>query len=125
MPNDDESVGYKNPPSNSRFKKGVSGNPRGRPKGSKNLAMLMKRALREKVAVQENGKRKLITKSEAIVKQFVNKAASGDLRALTQLAKFQCLAEEFAVPKPIDTSNLESLTDEELEAIIRGHTITE
>ena len=125
MPNDDESVGYKNPPSNSRFRKGVSGNPRGRPKGSRNLATLMKRALREKVAVQENGKRKLITKSEAIVKQFVNKAASGDLRALTQLAKFQCLAEEFAVPKPIDTSNLESLTDEELEAIIRGHTITE
>jgi len=80
----------------------------------------MKRALRERVAVQENGKRKVITKSEAIVKQFVNKAASGDLRALTQLAKFQFLAEEFAVPKAVDASDLDSLTTEELIAIARG-----
>ena len=34
---DEQPVGYGNPPKESRFKKGQSGNQRGRPKGSKNL----------------------------------------------------------------------------------------
>lgn len=70
MPNDDEFIGYKKPPSKSRFRKGMSGNPRGRPKGSKNLATLMKRALSEKVAVHENGRRRMISKAELISKQL-------------------------------------------------------
>ena len=35
---DDYEVGYKKPPIHTRFKPGVSGNPKGRPKGTKNLA---------------------------------------------------------------------------------------
>jgi hypothetical protein len=125
MTNDDGLPGYKKPPSDSRFRKGVSGNPRGRPKGSKTLATLMKRALHERVAVHENGKRRVITKAEVISKQLINKAASGDLRALSQLSRLHCLAEEFVTPKKIDTSNLHSFTDQELEAMIRGEPLPE
>jgi hypothetical protein len=85
----------------------------------------MKRALHERVAVQENGKRRMITKAEVISKQLINKAASGDLRAVIHLSKFHFLAEEFAMPRYIDSSMLSSLTDKELEAIIRGETLTE
>ena len=35
--------------------------------------------------MNENGQRKTITKFEAAIKQFVNKAASGDFRALQLL----------------------------------------
>jgi hypothetical protein len=78
-------VGYANPPEATRFKKGQSGNPKGRRKGSLNVSTVFARTLREKVIVNENGKRKTITKFEAAIKQFVNKAASGDLRALRLL----------------------------------------
>lgn len=78
-------VGFRRPPEATRFKKGVSGNPRGRPKGSLNVATAFMKALREKVVINEHGQRKTVTKLEAALKQLVNKGASGDLRALAQL----------------------------------------
>jgi len=78
-------VGYGKPPMHTRFKKGESGNPKGRPKGSLNLATVLVRTLRERVTVNEGGHRKTVTKLEAAVKQLANKAASGDLGALRQL----------------------------------------
>jgi Family of unknown function (DUF5681) len=78
----DYEVGYGKPPWHSRFQKGQSGNPRGRPRGSKNSTTLMMEALQELVSVNENGRRKKITKQEAIIKQIVNKAASGDYRSI-------------------------------------------
>lgn len=78
-------VGYGSPPQATRFKKGVSGNPKGRPKGSLNVATVFTKTLRERVVINEHGHRKTVTKLEAALKQLVNKAASGDLRALAQL----------------------------------------
>jgi len=79
------SVGYGKPPLHSRFKPGQSPNPKGRPRGSKNIATLLERALTERVTITENGKRRSITKLEASFKQLVNRAASGDLLAMRQL----------------------------------------
>ena len=81
----DYPVGYGRPPQHARFHQGQSGNPRGRPKGSRNLSTLMTKALNEPVAISENGKRKTITKREAVLKQLVNKAASGDAKAIQLL----------------------------------------
>ena len=89
----DKSAGYGKPPQASRFKKGISGNPRGRPKGSRNVAAVFAKTLREKVVINEQGQRKTITKLEAAVKQFVNQAASGNLRALQMLVTFAREAE--------------------------------
>ena len=75
-------VGYARPPEHSQFKKGQSGNPKGRPKGGLNLATLYNRALGEKVTITENGRRKTITKLEIALKQLINKAAQGDPRAM-------------------------------------------
>lgn len=71
-------IGYRKPPINSRFKAGQSGNPKGRPRGSKNLDTVLMKELNTKVAITENGERKKISKCEAIGRQLVNKAASGD-----------------------------------------------
>lgn len=78
-------VGYGKPPAHTRFKKGQSGNPQGRPKGKLNLVTVLNRALNEKVTVVENGKRRSITKLEAAFKQLVNKAVQGDPRAIQQV----------------------------------------
>jgi hypothetical protein len=81
----DYEVGYGKPPRHAGFQKGRSGNPKGRPKGSKNLATLLTEALDEKVQVTEDGKRRRVTKRELVIKQLVNKSASADLRAIKQL----------------------------------------
>jgi len=78
----DYEVGYGKPPRSTRFKKGQSGNPRGRPSGSKNLSTLLSEALNEPVIVTENGRRRKITKREAIVRQVVDCSATPDLRAV-------------------------------------------
>lgn len=74
-------MGYGKPPRHTRFQKGRSGNPAGRPRGKKNLATLLSDALDQKIIVVESGRRKKISKREAIVTQLVNKSASADLKA--------------------------------------------
>jgi hypothetical protein len=75
-------VGYGTPPKHTQFQKGQSGNPKGRPKGSKNVATLLEAVGRESIIVNENGRRRRITKKQAALTQLVNKSASGDLKAL-------------------------------------------
>jgi hypothetical protein len=89
-----ERVGFCRPPRSTRFKKGVSGNPKGRPKGSLNVATLFMKTLREKVIINERGQRKTVTKLEAAFKQLVNKSAGGDLRAIALLRDLAREAEE-------------------------------
>jgi hypothetical protein len=87
-------VGYRKPPRRTRFRKGESGNPAGRPRGSKNAIAHLGKTLREPVIVSENGRRKSITKCEALIKQLVTSALRGDHKSLRlplidQLPKLQ------------------------------------
>jgi hypothetical protein len=86
-----DGIGYGKPPMHTRFRAGQSGNPKGRPKGSRNLASALEAALQEQVTVNEGGVRKKVTKRQAALKQIANKAASGDvngLRILIPLLQF-------------------------------------
>jgi hypothetical protein len=78
-------VGYKKPPRHTQFRPGMSGNAKGRPKGAKNFATVIEEELRARIEVTENGRRKRISKREAIAKQTVNRAAAGDLKATSTL----------------------------------------
>ena len=76
-------VGPGRPPLHTRFKKGQSGNPGGR--STKSLPALLVAALNETVVVTIDGRRRKITKREAIVTTMVDKSASADLRATKML----------------------------------------
>lgn len=81
MSNNAYRVGYRSPPKTTQFKKGESGNPKGRPKGSRGLQTIMVEELKSNVTIHENGRSKTVKKGEVIVKQMVNKAMAGDHKA--------------------------------------------
>jgi hypothetical protein len=77
----DYEVGFGKPPKHTRFKPGQSGNPRGRPKGTKNLKTDLLEELGEKILVQEGGQARKLSKQRAVVKTLVNRTLKGDARA--------------------------------------------
>lgn len=78
---DDEKVGYRKPPTKSRFKPGQSGNPNGRPKGSVNLKTDLRSELSEKIQIREGERSLKVSKQRAMLKALVSKALKGDPRA--------------------------------------------
>lgn len=85
---DDDSIGYGKPPRRTRFTKGQSGNPAGRPKGALNLATSLSRILKAPVVVTQHGRRRTITKFEAALTQLANQAAAGQTQAQTLLLRY-------------------------------------
>jgi hypothetical protein len=81
MANDTNLVGYKKPPKHTQFKPGQSGNPKGRPTGTKNLATDLEEELSQKIIVTEGGKQQETTKQRAMLKSLFAKALKGDTRA--------------------------------------------
>jgi hypothetical protein len=72
-------VGYRRPPVNRQFRPGQSGNPKGRPKGSKNLATTFAEILSRPIKVRDrNGKIRTLSKLEAMIEGITNKAIAGD-----------------------------------------------
>ena len=78
-------VGYGKPPKAGRFQKGKSGNPKGRPRGTKNLATEIFHAVRQTVPVKQEGRSVRMTKLQVTIQQLVNKAAQGDTRAVVEV----------------------------------------
>jgi hypothetical protein len=75
-------VGYGKPPTTTQFKKGQSGNLKGRPKGSKSLSTILNKELNALVTVTKQGKKVKVKKKELIIAQLANQAASGNLKAV-------------------------------------------
>jgi hypothetical protein len=81
----DAPVGYRRPPRQHQFKPGQSGNPRGRPKGAPGLRTIFEAELGQRVRGTHNGKVVSFSKLQVVVKRMVDKAMSGDQRAIEQL----------------------------------------
>ena len=110
-------VGYGRPPVATQFRQGVSGNPRGRPKGARNFATVVAATLGERISITENGRRKRITKLDAAVKQLVNRAASGDARSLQLLLGLVQAIE--ARPAPSDPQQPSEADREVIRDVLR------
>lgn len=78
---EDDSVGYRKPPANTRFQPGQSGNPNGRPKGSVNLKTDLRSELSERIRIREGERSLKVSKQRAMLKALIAKALKGDARA--------------------------------------------
>ena len=75
--NEDEAVGYKRPPRATRFQKGKSGNPRGRPR-NRRREVPYDHLLGQMVNIREDGRERRITAAEAFLLQLTKKGLEGD-----------------------------------------------
>lgn len=73
---DEDKVGYKKPPKKSQFKKGKSGNPKGRPP-KKCFQVAFYDALNEELTLNLNGEKVTMTIKEAILKKMLIDAVNG------------------------------------------------
>ena len=113
----DYEVGYGKPPQHTRFAKGQSGNPRGRPSGAKNFTTLLREALNEPVIVTEHGGRRKVSKRQAIVTQLVNRSATADFRAIKILLDIVRDIERQTEPTAPETSDFSEADEKVLEQI--------
>jgi hypothetical protein len=84
----DSGGGYRKPPMGSRFKKGQCGNPKGRPKGSKDHETILRKVLEERVEVRERGRLRKMSKLEIGLRKLAHRfAESGDPRIAERILR--------------------------------------
>jgi hypothetical protein len=117
---DDYEVGYRKPPKNTRFQKGVSGNPTGRPTKATEFHSIFMKESESLMIINENGRKRRNSKLEAIAKQLHNNALSGNIQAMRifvvlypQLRKMAALQS-----KDLERTHASQFTDAELEEIL-------
>ena len=116
-------VGYGRPPEETRFRKGRSGNPKGKAPGRKSLKTELLEELAVKVTVAENGRRRKMTQQSITVKRWVRDAAKGDPKARDQLLRMINQIE--AVPKVEAANPIGAAKDEEILARFRDQLVRE
>jgi hypothetical protein len=115
--NSDKKVGYRHPPRLSQFKPGQSGNPKGRPKQSSNIALEILSELKQPVTVRENGQERVLTKRAALAKSIVSRALAGDVRLIQVL--MNSLPDQFRAPEDPQSTEAQPVSALEAEILER------
>jgi hypothetical protein len=84
-PDNADAVGYGRPPRHTRFQPGCSGNPKGRPKGSRSVGAILQDVMSQKIAVTEQGKTRRMPVIEAMLRRLLDDALRGEEKALKLL----------------------------------------
>src|SRR5882757_4468480 len=88
-------VGYRRPPKAHQFRKGRSGNPRGRKAGEENMIAIFKRLATRRVKVNDNGRIKQLPLAEAVILQNIKAALQKDSNAVANMFRLAEEADEF------------------------------
>lgn len=81
----DYDVGYAKPPKHTQFRKGQSGNPKGRPRRDDSIGGILERTLSRRATITDGGKTKTVSLMEYAIMSSVDKAMKGSVRDLEKL----------------------------------------
>jgi hypothetical protein len=76
---------YRKPPGNTQFRPGQSGNPAGRPKGTRNFKTELRATLQTPVKINKAGRSRKVSTQRASLMVLSAKALNGDQRAIEHL----------------------------------------
>ena len=120
----DYEVGYGRPPVAFQFRKGKSGNPKGKEKGKKNFRTELLEELNVRVPVSDGGRKKYLTKQSIILKRMLSDASKGNPKVLDQLLKLVGDVEK-AQPLPANADPIGVAKDAEILARFKADLIQE
>jgi Family of unknown function (DUF5681) len=104
-PGDPYEVGFGKPPKRTQFKKGRSGNPKGRPRKKPDLYSELTKVLREKITVE--GQQEKVTVQQALLRRLRDQALRGELWAGKLLQKVvAALPESGSESGPVDMRSI-------------------
>lgn len=109
-------VGYKKPPKHTRFKKGRSGNPKGRAKGKRNIKTDLAEELSGTIRLTEGGAQRQVTRQRALVKAMLARAIQGDVKFASFILNLAAELHEANAETPQETYEL----SKEDDAILDG-----
>lgn len=102
-PGDSYEVGFGKPPKRTRFKKGRSGNPKGRPRKKPDLYSELTKVLRENVTITVDGQQEKVTVQQALLRRLRDQARRGELWAQKLIQKVVgALPESGSERAPVD-----------------------
>src|SRR6516165_6922676 len=106
-------VGYGRPPTSSQFQPGHSGNPNGRPKGTRNVSSMARNTLERTTNVKVRGTWRKMTVRKAAYLRLAERAVAGDAKALD----FLLLLESEEHPCGPDHAQTEPLSAKDFELL--------
>ncbi len=113
MPSKTYDIGFKKPPKSSQFKPGQSGNPKGRPSGTKNLATDLQEEMSIKISVLEGDKEHKLSKQRVLIRALSAKALKGNMKAMDTLIKMI----ERNTPKEVEIVEVSELSSDDTKLL--------
>jgi Family of unknown function (DUF5681) len=105
-----DTVGYKHPPQEHQFRRGQSGNPSGRPKGSRNFKSELREELNELIRFRDGDREIEVSKQRALIKRLVASAIAGETLLGLCVRAFADADDDDAVEAPEDREIVEAFT---------------
>jgi hypothetical protein len=102
-------VGYGRPPKKTQFKPGQSGNPKGRPKGAKNEATILRHIFNRQIEMRESGRVRKVSVLEGMLLKFTDDALKGNPKSAAFLLNRYRLSEGNSPEHEFDQDDREIL----------------